>query len=76
MKKYVSYLGSFVVALSALVALSVQQTAQAHGPEQEKSKPKDLVPVVFQALNLKHRAAALRHEVSEPGAVIPAEEGS
>jgi len=47
MKKYVSYLGTLVVALSALVAVSVQQTAQAHGPEKEK--PKALDPVVFQA---------------------------
>jgi hypothetical protein len=47
MKKYVSYLGSLAVALSALAAVSLQQTAQAHGPEKEK--PKAAEPVVFQA---------------------------
>jgi hypothetical protein len=47
MKKHVSYLGSLMVALSALVAVSVQQPAQAHGTE--KTKARDLEPVVFQA---------------------------
>jgi hypothetical protein len=47
MKKHVSYLGSLVIALSALVAVGVQQSAQAHSPD--KGKPKDLDPVVFQA---------------------------
>ena len=47
MKKYVSYLGSVVIALSALVAVSLQQTAQAHGSDKEK--PKAPNPVVFQA---------------------------
>jgi hypothetical protein len=45
--KNVSCEGSFVVAVSALVAVSVQQTAQAQGADKVKSKDSD--PVVFQA---------------------------
>ena len=47
MKKQMSYLGSLVVAVSALVTVSVQQTVQAN--DTKKVNPRDLEPVVFQA---------------------------
>jgi hypothetical protein len=45
MKKHVLHIGSLVVVL-ALIALSVQQTAQARGTEKRKA---NLDPIVFQA---------------------------